>query len=184
MLSESFSTPPVHVAQTDLQCHDGFPGDRETKVTWLYDASVHRPHWDLVDAFPLEPAESVFPGDPRHLGRGIEVLAERERALGPIVVQHQRPGVRMSRRSEPEHVLYLPLVPVGRMESGDQRRERAFRHVPHDLGQTASDVQDGVQRERPGAFAFIGCVKAHQPSTGLVQAGDHIGEPVSLHRDA
>src|SRR5438445_4485799 len=121
----------VDEAESRLEIHDRLSLDAEAKVPGLDDAGVDRPDGDLEDALTLDMTER------KRLARIDEVRARRRVApqrviaLRPVLMEGQRPEIRMPVRDEAEQVVDLALKAAGcertRREGGKARCGRRNR---------------------------------------------------------
>ncbi len=85
----------------------------------LDDAGMNRADGNLHHPFAVDAGDRpIGVLDARQPPGRIEVLAQRVLAARPVRVQHQPARIGMADRIQPEHVLDLPLVPVGRRDDG------------------------------------------------------------------
>ena len=119
--------PAMRVEQARVEIEHGLADRREAEVTRFDDAGVDRADRDLEDALAFgDEVRKLIGGLDRDPPRPVESLAEREDALWPPVVDHERAGIGMPDGDDPEEVLHLALVPVcGR----DCRRQRGHLRV-------------------------------------------------------
>ena len=90
----------VHVEQPKLQVQHGLAGDAKPEVPGLDDAGVHGPHRHLEHTFAGHGPERVeIPSTRGTTASFGKVLAERPRAVGPVVMESDTRRVRMARRA-------------------------------------------------------------------------------------
>ena len=138
---------------------DGLPDSGKPEVPGFDDTSVNWADGNFDNPFAMQGVEAIrLALDARHGDRRIEVLAQRVKILGPVVVQHQAPRIRVSLRLETQKVAHLALIPVGRRDSRRHRRETGVALVDGRLdrhpaaGPWSEDVD---QPERAGLLAFV-----------------------------
>ena len=112
---ESFLRSLVDVEQPKLEVQDGLAGHAEPEMPWLDDPGVngsdrHLEH-TLAGHGPKRMGRTM---DARHDAIIRKVLAERPRAVRPIVMQRDTCWIRMALRNEAEQIHDLTFEPVRR----------------------------------------------------------------------
>src|SRR5665647_1800174 len=91
--------PAMRVEQARVEIEHGLADRRKAKVTRFDDAGVDRADRDLEDALAFgDEVRKLIGGLDRDPLRSVESLAEREYALWPPVVDHERAGIGMADR--------------------------------------------------------------------------------------
>ncbi len=115
----------VDVEQPKLEVQDRFAGHAEPEVPGLDDAGVNGSDRHLEHALAGHgPERMEVPGDARHDAVVGKVLAERPRAVRPVVVKRDARRIRMALGHEAEEVHDLAFEPVRRRILRRDRRVR------------------------------------------------------------
>ena len=151
-------------AQPSVEVEDALADRREAEVAGLDDAGMDRADRELVDAFAVD-----LKRDEMAIGLGRpdiawDVLAEWVVAARPALVEDKPAWIWMTDRHDPEQVLRLTLVPVGRWH------ERADRRVRR-LAERQRDPQPGETAVRSGHDRFDRQTLA--ADRALVETDDH-----------
>ena len=173
--------------QLALERDDPLAGDVEPEMPRLDDAGVNRPDRDLEDSFALDASHRVRLIRVREPSVPRKVLPQRMRARRDVLVVYQTPAVRVAFRPDAEHVLGVPLVPVGSHDLPCQRFVpwRIRGEVGRDLQPLVRPVEreDRVHAESPALRTIVGGKQEVERQTGLrVQVGRHFGEVGARHR--
>src|SRR5207302_2531123 len=129
---EALLDPLVRVTEPLLQPQDLLADDREAEMPRLDDAGMHRTDRNLVHAFSLDPDERIAVVGLRKAARATDVLAQRERALGPCAMAQPFALIGAVLGMNAKQVVGGALHPAGaRVEIGNARVARSLARERH-----------------------------------------------------
>src|SRR5216683_2067891 len=109
------------VEHSELQIEDGFTRDREIEVARFDDACMDRSYGHLKDTFTQSwPVDVAFSFKRRQDRLEGKILAQGIN-IGPIVVQGDPAGIRVSNGLESKPILDFTLLPVRRRQFSGER---------------------------------------------------------------
>jgi hypothetical protein len=159
----------VNVEQPQLEVQDRFAGDAKPKMPGLDDAGVHRADRHLEHPLTDHRSERMERSrDARHDTVVGKILAQRPRAIRPIVVERDPRRIGMTDRDEAEEIHDLALEPVRRRILRRDRRVRGRCRIDRrkDAKKRAVARQrpEVMQDETAGRNPLIAREQRHQPS--------------------
>ena len=168
----------VDVEEPELQVQHRLARDAEPEMARLDHAGVHGSHRHLEHALAGDGPERVTLAGARGTGAvGREVLSERPRAVGPVVVERdaRRVGVAVGRQAEEVHD--LPFEPVRRrvlraIEGKTAQRDR-LAPTPQERLRRGSD-QTWCRQNAPVRSRVVGREQRHQPRVEAL--ADRVGQ--------
>ena len=111
------------VEHSQLQIEDGFTRHREIEVAGLDDSRMNRAYRHLKDTFPQSrPVDVAFSLKGRQHGFERKVLAQGIN-VGPIVMQGDPAGIRVSHGLQTKPILDFAFLPVHCGQFGGKRRK-------------------------------------------------------------
>src|ERR1039458_5353530 len=142
------------VEHSKLQIEYRFTRHREIEVARLDDPSMDRPYGHLQDTFTESwPVDVAFPLEGRQHGFEGKVLAQGVN-VGPIVMQGDPTGIRVSNGLQAKPILDFALLPVdGRQFGGERGKLKSvgpYRRLHDQVLSAALLFEDIVDEEKIG----------------------------------